>query len=126
MGDIRNDGEAVGRVGIIQWDGTPEVRLRSTRSTTEANIIQTLPFNTNVQVISRGASGWTLVAARSGLTGFVASEYIWTHLPEPGARLHRVESGVPGTAIAIAEAYYGDLAAQWGRICASLSMSSRT
>jgi len=47
MGDIRNDGEAVGRVGIIQWDGASEVRLRSTRSTTEANIVQTLPFNTN-------------------------------------------------------------------------------
>ncbi|WP_095977679.1 DUF6861 domain-containing protein [Melittangium boletus] len=47
--------------------------------------------------------------------GFVSSEYIWTHLPEPGARLHRVESGPPGTAIAIAETYYGDLADQWGQ-----------
>ncbi|QRO01336.1 SH3 domain-containing protein [Archangium violaceum] len=115
MGDIRNDGEAVGQVGIIQWDGASEARLRSTRSTTEANIIQTLPFNTNVQVISRWASGWSQVATRGGQTGFVASEYIWTHLPEPGARLHRVESGVPGTAIAIAENYYGDLANQWGQ-----------
>ncbi|WP_395849004.1 SH3 domain-containing protein [Cystobacter fuscus] len=115
MGDIRNDGEAVGRVGIIQWDGASAVRLRSTRSTTEANIIQTLPFNTSLQIISSWASGWSQVATRDGQTGFVASEYIWTNLPEPGARLHRVESGVPGTAIAIAEAYYGDLASQWGQ-----------
>lgn len=55
-----------------------------------------------------------MIATRGGQSGFVASEYIWTHLPEPCARLHRVESGLPGTAIAIAEAYYGDLAAQWG------------
>jgi len=47
--------------------------------------------------------------------GFVTSEYIWTHLPEPGARLHRVESGVPGTALAITETYYGELATQWGQ-----------
>jgi hypothetical protein len=115
MGFIGNDGEAVGRVGIIQWDGAAEVRLRSTRSTNAANIIKTLPFNTKVQVIGRWANGWSQVATRDGLMGFVASEYIWTHLPEPGARLHRVESGVPGTAIAIAETHYGDLATQWGQ-----------
>ncbi|NPC45519.1 SH3 domain-containing protein [Corallococcus sp. AB032C] len=115
MGDVRDDGEAVGRVGIIQWDGASEVRLRATRSTTESNIIQTLPFNTTVQVIRRWKDGWAEISTRHGQTGFAASEYIWTHLPEPSARLHRVEAGVPGTAIAIAEAYYGDLASQWGQ-----------
>lgn len=115
MGDVTDAGEAVGRAGIIQWDGTSEVRLRSTRSTVDANLIQTLPFNTIVQVISRSTGGWSRVSTRSGQTGFVASEYIWTHLPEPGARLHRVEAGLPGTALAIAHAYYGELASQWGQ-----------
>ncbi|NRD60706.1 SH3 domain-containing protein [Corallococcus exiguus] len=115
MGGVRDDGEAVGRVGIIQWDGASEVRLRATRSTTESNIIQTLPFNTTVQVIRRWKDGWAEISTRHGQTGFAASEYIWTHLPEPSARLHRVEAGVPGTAIAIAEAYYGDLAHPWGQ-----------
>ncbi|MDC0711686.1 SH3 domain-containing protein [Stigmatella sp. ncwal1] len=110
MGD-----EAVGRVGIIQWDGIPEVRLRSTSSTSGANVIQSLPFNTQVQIISRVANGWSFVATRGGQMGFVASEYIWTQMPEPCARLHRVEQGIPGTAIAIAETYYGDLAAHWGQ-----------
>lgn len=115
MGDVTAADEAVGRMGIIQWDGTSEVQLRSTRSTTEANFIQTLPFNTIVQVISRSTGGWSRVSTRSGQTGFVASEYIWTHLPEPGVRLHRVEEGLPGTALAIAHAYYGELASQWGQ-----------
>lgn len=105
----------VGRMGIIQWDGASAVRLRSTPSTSEANVIQTLPFNTVVQVISRSASGWSRVTIRGAQTGFVASEYIWTQLPEPGAWLHRVEPGLPGTALAIADAYYGAQASQWGQ-----------
>lgn len=73
------EGESVGRVGIINWDGTPEVRLRATRSTAEQNVLRTLPFNTHVQVIRRYANGWSSVATPAGQMGFVASDYIWTH-----------------------------------------------
>ena len=115
MGTIPEGGEWIGRVGLINSDGSTGVRLRRERSTTGANIIRTLPFNTHVQVIKRFAEGWFFISTPWGEMGFVASSYIWTHLPEPTARLHRVQSGLPGTAIAIAEAYYGDEADQWGQ-----------
>jgi len=107
-------GELVGRVGIINWDGTPEVRLRSERNTTNGSLIRTLPFSTHVQVIKRFPDGWSYIATPWGQEGFVASSYLWTNLPEPGARLHRVEKDIAGTAIAISESYYGDLV-QWGQ-----------
>ncbi|ATB43318.1 hypothetical protein CYFUS_008798 [Cystobacter fuscus] len=102
-------------MGIINWDGASEVWLRATRSTAEQNILQTLPFNTHVQVIRLYANGWSYISTPGGQMGFIASEYLWTHLPEPGARLHRVEPGTPSTAIAIAETYYDDVADQWGQ-----------
>jgi hypothetical protein len=106
-------GEFVGQVGIINWDGGSEVRLRSSRGT-QGELIGTLPFSTHVQVIQRFKDGWSQVATLGGQEGFVASNYIWTNLPEPTARLHRVEKGTAGTAIAISEAYYRDLMC-WGQ-----------
>lgn len=108
-----SDGEFVGRVGVINWDGSPEVRLRASRNSA-GGVIRTLPFSTRVQVISRFTDGWSQVATTDGCVGFVASSYIWTNLPEPNARLHRVDQGLPGTAIAICETYYADQIC-WGQ-----------
>lgn len=105
--------ELVGKVGIINWDGDTEVRLRPSPSTS-GNPIRSLPFSTHVQVIKRSTDGWSYVAMPGGQEGYVASSYIWTNLPEPTARLHRVEKDVPGTAIAISEAYYSDQIC-WGQ-----------
>ncbi|ADO75136.1 uncharacterized protein STAUR_7380 [Stigmatella aurantiaca DW4/3-1] len=114
MGEIPEGGELVGKIGIINWDGKTQVRLRSAPNTA-INVIRTLPFNLHVQVIKSFAGGWLFVTTPWGDMGFVASTYVWTHLPEPTARLHRVKQGVLGTAIAIAETYYGSEAEQWGQ-----------
>ncbi|WP_395847442.1 SH3 domain-containing protein [Cystobacter fuscus] len=116
MGDGRADGADrtfVGQVGVVNWDGTPEVQLRASRSTT-GGVLCTLPFSSRVQVINRFNDGWSQVATTGGFVGFVASSYIWTKIPEPNARLHRVEQGTPGTAIAICETYYADQI-YWGQ-----------
>jgi hypothetical protein len=48
---IPEGGESVDRVGIINRDREPEVRLRSSPDTEADNVITTLAFNTHVQVI---------------------------------------------------------------------------
>jgi hypothetical protein len=113
--EIPNVGVRVDRVGIINRDRMPEVRMRSAPDTSGDNVITTLPFNTHVQVIRQLPGDWSFVATPAGEMGYVASEYIWTNLPEPNARLHRVQSGIPGTAIAIAERYFQAYADDWGQ-----------
>ncbi len=112
-------GVAVDQVGVVAWDGAPELRLRATPSTTDDNTIGNLPLNTHVQVIKRFAGDWLFVSTRDGRMGYVAAAYVWTApqhpLPEPNARLHRVEAGVEGTAIAIAERYFRAVADDWGQ-----------
>lgn len=112
-------GEIIEQVGIVAWDHSPELRLRATPSTTGDNVLGRLLFNTHLQVIKRFPGDWLFVSTRDGRMGYVAASYIWfgpEHaLPEPTARLHRVEAGVPGTAIAIAERYYRDVASDWGQ-----------
>ncbi len=113
--EIPPGGEAVGKVGIVNRDVEPAVRLRATPTTDEDNIVASLPFSSHVQVIKRFTGDWLFVATADGLLGYVAETYIWTTLPEPNARLHRVEAGTSGTAIAIAEKYYGPYADNWGQ-----------
>jgi hypothetical protein len=112
---IPEGGEPVGRVGLINRDREPEVRLRSSPDTNADNILRTLPFSTTVQVIKRFPGDWFFVSTTTGDLGYVASMYVSIDLPEPNARLHRVASGVSGTAIAIAERYYGQYSDDWGQ-----------
>ncbi|WP_434384338.1 SH3 domain-containing protein [Melittangium boletus] len=114
MREIPDGGAPVGKLGIINWDGETQVRLRSAPNTA-TTVIRTLPFNSHVQVIKSFAGGWLFVTTPWGDMGFVASTYVWTHLPEPSARLHRVRPGAPGTAIAIAKNYYDSEAEPWGQ-----------
>ncbi len=112
---IPKGGENVDRVGIVNWDGELQVRLRSSPDTKADNVVTTLAFNTHVQVIKRFAGDWLFVSTQSGDLGYVAARYVWMDLPEPNADLHRVKPGCPGTAIAIAECYYGAYAHHWGQ-----------
>jgi hypothetical protein len=105
--------ELVGKVGIINWDGYSDVRLRSSPSTS-GSAVRSLPFNSHVQVVKRSTDGWSYIATPGGQEGYVSSSYLWTNLPEPTARLHRVEKGVAGTAIAISGAYYSEQVC-WGQ-----------
>lgn len=116
VGEIPEGGESINTGGIITRDQSPNVRLRSSPETqADSNIIRTLPFNTHVQVIKRFPGDWFFVSTPTGDLGYVASAYVKTNLPEPNARLHRVEPGISGTAIAIAEHYFGQYSDDWGQ-----------
>jgi LysM repeat protein len=109
--------EDVNDLGIVCWDGTPALRLRSSPSTKDNNIIGSLPFSTILQVVKRLPDKWLHVSTRDGRTGYVSADYVWLApyhpLPEPNVRLHRVAPDLPGTAIAIAEHYFETI--QWGQ-----------
>lgn len=109
-------GAQVNEIGIVARDHEPALQLRSAPSTM-AEVVGTLPFNTRVQVMQRFAGDWLLVATLDGRTGFCARQHVWYapahRIPDPEARLHRVEDGKAGFAIHIAERYFGD-AAKWG------------
>jgi hypothetical protein len=105
----------VNKVGVVDWDGTPELRLRSSPKTDDASVIGHLAFSTHVQVIARMPGKWYRVSTSDGQLGYVASDYVRTDPPEPLAGRHRVEGGAKGSAIAIAEHYYGAKAKDWGQ-----------
>lgn len=111
-------GTPVNEIGIVAWDKQPALRLRSSPSTTENNIIGSLLFNTHVQVIQRFLGDWLLVATLDGKMGFCGRQYVWYppehKMPEPNARLHKVAGGDKGYAINIARQYYGAVADKWG------------
>lgn len=107
--------QPVDRVGLVAHDGEQRLKLRATPDTTQDNITAELAFNTRLHVLGAVPGGWYRVTLPSGEAGFVAALYIRTNLPEPNATLHRVEPGVKGTAIAIAEQHFGDRANDWGQ-----------
>ncbi len=111
-------GLPVEQTGIVAWDGKQPLRLRTSPSTAENNIIANLPFNTRVQVMQCFADHWLLITTRDGKTGFCAQQHVWyppeRKPPEPNARLHRVERGERARAIHIARHYYGELADELG------------
>jgi hypothetical protein len=84
-------------------------------STVEDNIISRLAFNTHLQVIKELPGKWCFVSTANGQLGYVAKDHVKTNLPEPNAKLHRVEAGLPGFAISIAERYYKRWADDWGQ-----------
>ncbi|MEE6288490.1 SH3 domain-containing protein [Georgenia sp. MJ173] len=112
---IPDGGEAVGKVGVLNRDEAPEVRLRATPDTAADNVVRGLPFDTHVQVVKQFPGDWYFVSTPDGDLGYVARTYIWSQLPAPEAHLHRVAGGVPGAAIAIAEQYYSEVADDWGQ-----------
>ena len=115
--DLPSEGTPVDAIGVVDWDGTPELRLRATPTTEADNVIGYLPFSTRLQVIKRFAGKWYFVSTSDGRMGYVASRHVRTDLPEPGATRHRVRAGVKGYAISIAEAYYkgGYRDVRWGQ-----------
>ncbi|WP_428263680.1 SH3 domain-containing protein, partial [Haliangium sp.] len=112
-------GTAVNQVGKVAWDGDPPLGLRSSPTTAADNVIAGLVFDTTVQIIKRFEGGWAYVSDASGKTGYCADSYLWSApehpLPEPNARLHRVEGGEAGYAINIAREQFGFAADDWGQ-----------
>lgn len=108
-------GTAVDKVGIVAWGGAPALRLRATPSTSEDNVIASLPFNSKLQVLKAFPGDWYFVSLTNGVMGYVAKTYVKTNLPEPNATLHKVEAGKAGYAISIAEQHYHQHADDWGQ-----------
>lgn len=108
-------GKDVNKVGIVAWAGAPALRLRSAPSTGAGKVLSELAFNTRLQVIKEFPGKWYFVSTQAGQLGYVARDHIKTNLPEPGAKLHKVEAGPPGFAISIAEQYFGKYADDWGQ-----------
>jgi len=113
LSKIPEGGTVVNKIGLVEWDRDPELRMRSSRTTEADNIIRTLSFNTRVQVIKRFPGHWYLVSTECGEIGYVAARYVTTNLLEPKARRHRVKE--EETAIGIAEKYYKEKADDWGQ-----------
>jgi hypothetical protein len=55
-------GTDVNKVGIVNHDREPQLRLRSSPNTVDNNVIKTLPFNTTVQVIKSFPGDWYFVS----------------------------------------------------------------
>jgi Family of unknown function (DUF6861)/Pretoxin HINT domain len=105
---IPTGGIPVNKIGVVSWDRTPRLRLRHSPSTkSDDNIVSQLEFNTRMQVLKSFPDDWYFVSTLDGRMGYAGSQYIKTDLPEPGAKLHRVEGGSKGYAINIAEEYFG-------------------
>ncbi len=114
--EIPTGGTELQTVGVVDWNGDPALRLRSAPdTTTDDNIVGHLVFGERLQVLRAFANGWYFVSTTGGAMGYAGSDYIRIDLPEPNARRHVVEAGIPGTAIAIAERYYGEYADNWGQ-----------
>ncbi|HET7501973.1 MAG TPA: DUF4157 domain-containing protein [Kofleriaceae bacterium] len=116
---VPDGGKPVNEIGLVARDQEPQLRMRSSMSTAnDSNILATLPFNTRVQVMQAFPGDWLLVATADGRLGYCARQYVWYapehKLPEPNAKLHKVEGGTAGFAISIAQHYYGDIANKWG------------
>lgn len=102
-------GTPVNKVGIVEWNQIPPLKLRFEPDTSnDDNIIGHLQFNTTVQITEEFSNGWYKISTEHGEEGYTASQYINTNLPEPGAKLHRVEAGENGYAINIAGQYFKD------------------
>lgn len=113
---IPDGGTEVDQLAVVMWDGEPLLRLRSAPDTsTDDNIVARLPFSTTVQVLKEFPGDWYFVTTPSGAMGYAAKYYFTLDPPEPNARLHRVEAGLPGFAISIAGRYYGSYADDWGQ-----------
>ena len=113
---IPEGGTALNKPGIVAWDGSPVLRLRSSPDTSsDDNITGFLPFNMTMEVVKEFPGDWYFVSTENGLQGYVAKTYVKTNLPEPGAKLHKVEGGPNGYAINIAQQYYGDVSDNFGQ-----------
>ncbi len=106
--EIPAAGTLVNELGIV----APEANLRPDPSTDNQPLKQ-LVLNTKVQIIKDLEGGWSYISTEAGDTGYVASYLVRRGLPEPGAVLHKIESGE--SAIGIAERYYREKANKWGQ-----------
>ena len=111
-----DEGRPVNALGIVSQDQGPELKIRSEPL---GEVLGILPFNTVLQVHEELQGDWLRVTTLGGLDGYVGSDYVFyppAHtMPEPGARLHRVEKGEPGYAQNIIREYFGDHANNWGQ-----------
>ena len=104
-GATRKRPRGVGRrVGIIAEFGAEPAKLRE-RASTNSRIVRALPFNTRVFITDSIKGDWYAVTLETGEYGFVYKKLVKTNLPEPLARLHKIEADE--FAIDLAKRLYG-------------------
>lgn len=93
------------QTGIVgDSDGVP-VKLRE-RASTNSPVVAELGFGTRLFIKRRVSGGWYEVMHASGKRGFVAAAYVKRNLPEPTARLFKINGE---SALRIATHFYGHL-----------------
>lgn len=103
-------GTEINKLGIVYKDDGANVRDEADPNAKPAG---RFPFNTTLSVIKSFGGGWYYVTdLETGKIGYVDSSRVWTHLPEPNAKLHKIQSGE--SAIGIAEKYYKSQV-EWGQ-----------
>jgi hypothetical protein len=85
------EGAEVGKLGIVQIDAGTALRRKPDPAGEE---IRTLPLNTRMAVDRRVKGGWYFVIFDNGEFGYVAESDVNTSLPDPEARLYRIEEGM--------------------------------
>ena len=104
---VWQEGEKVDRLGLVQVDkGTVLCKMADNNTA-----FKTLPLNTRVAVDRRVKGGWYFVVLDNGDYGYTAESDINTTLPDPGARLYRVQPGEG--AQAIVKKFFADF--KWGQ-----------
>ena len=107
--ELNKPGTDIGKIGIVYKQDGANFRLKPD-GTLKAEKL--LPFNETFVVTKEVSGGWYMVVLADGTIGYVAKSRVWTHLPEPNAKLHLVKSGE--TAQSIARDYFGAHAKNWG------------
>ncbi len=83
---VPSDGTRVEKMGIV----FEPVFLRSEPSTEEHTKLGTLGFNYRVFILKEFPGDWYFVVTDYG-SGYVAKNFIWTHLPDPKSTLYTVK-----------------------------------
>jgi hypothetical protein len=101
-------GSSIHRIGLVALDkGSYLYR------TPDPNrpYVRALPLNTRMAVVRKTGSGWYYVVFQDSTSGYVPASDVNIDLPDPGARLYRIQQGEG--AQAIVKKHYTDFV--WGQ-----------
>lgn len=85
------EGAEVGSLGIVQVDAGTALRQHADAN---AAVVSHLALNRTMGVDRKVTGGWYFVILDNGSHGYVAAADVNIKMPDPGARLYRVEEGM--------------------------------
>lgn len=108
--DTFAEGTPVHKQGLVATDDGANLRAKPDPG---SPVLDLLPLNTPVFVDRQLPENWYFVTLGDGRTGYLPASRVNLMLPEPGARLHRIQPGE--SALEIVKKYYKGDAIKWGR-----------